>query len=64
MGVVYGRGLFCVANSKTSIEEREQPQAEERGGREGGEEEKEKEEVDSPTKVTASETDEQVMTIK
>uniref|UniRef100_A0A1X7TJ89 BSD domain-containing protein n=2 Tax=Amphimedon queenslandica TaxID=400682 RepID=A0A1X7TJ89_AMPQE len=49
------------ANSKTSIEEREQPQAEERRG-EGGEGEggKKKEEVDSPTKVTASETDEQV----
>ena len=65
VGVVDGCGLFYVANSKTSIEEREQPQAEERGG-EGGEGEggKKKEEVDSPTKVTASETDEQVMTIE
>ena len=53
---------FFLVTSQTSIEEREQPQAEEE--EEGGEGEKRSsndEQVDSPTKVTSSEVDEQVL---
>ena len=52
---------FFLVTSQTSIEEREQPQAEEEEGGEGEKRSGNDEQVDSPTKVTSSEVDEQVL---
>ena len=52
---------FSLVTSQTSIEEREQPQAEEKEGGEGEKRSGNDEQVDSPTKVTSSEVDEQVL---